>query len=83
MTQITADAPVTAAKPARRPRGLSAMLAFLIEKDRSYRESRKLARMDNDRLKDMGLPCNSANADFYQARGNGPADAAPIPLSGW
>ncbi|TBX28221.1 hypothetical protein TK43_06270 [Roseovarius sp. JS7-11] len=83
LINIPADSAIVEANPVRPMRGIPALLAFLIEKDRSYREARKLARMDADRLRDMGMPTNSANADFYRARGNRPADNASIPLSGW
>ena len=80
---ITADTVITKAKPVRDAKGFRAFLAFLIEKDRNYREARKLAKLDADRLRDMGMPGISTKADFYQARGNGPADATPTPLTGW
>jgi uncharacterized protein YjiS (DUF1127 family) len=83
LINIPADTAIVETNLVRPMRGFRALLAFLIEKDRSYREARKLARMDADRLRDMGMPNNSANADFYRARGNRPADNASIPLSGW
>ncbi|WP_420396232.1 hypothetical protein [Nioella sp.] len=83
LINIPADTAIVETNPVRPMRGIRTLLAFLIEKDRSYREARKLARMDADRLRDMGMPTNSADTDFYQARGNRPADNASIPLSGW
>lgn len=40
--------------------------AWLMEKDSSYREMRKLRRMPDVRLKDMGLTRKEANTEFYQ-----------------
>lgn len=80
---ITAETIIADAKPLRPMRGIQAFLALLIEKDRSYREARKLARLDAGHLRDMGLPGNPASSDFYRAGGTGPAGAALGPLTGW
>ena len=71
-----ATTPITA----HRTWSLRALLSFLQERDRRYRDARKLARMSDDRLKDMGISRAKANSSFYQARGNRPADDASIPL---
>lgn len=72
-------------RPAARPAfGIKNFLGWLVKRDQAFRDSRKLARMDENRLKDMGLSRHQAAKDFYQARGNGPEDSKPLPLHmGW
>lgn len=72
-------------RPAARPAfGIRSLFAWLVRQDQSFRETRKLARMDEDRLKDMGLSRDQAARDFYQTRGNGPENNKPLPLhTGW
>lgn len=69
----------TATRPAKTNIFL-AILNWIARKDAAYREAQKLSRMSDERLDDMGMTREQANAAFY-ARGSRRADmGAPVTL---
>jgi hypothetical protein len=76
MTMI-ATAPVAFANT-RRQSLFGRIIAALVDADRRYRESAKLRAMPAERLEDMGIPTNRANAGFYNGRASRRVDATRI-----
>ena len=76
MTMI-ATAPAAFADT-RRQSLLGRIVAALVDADRRYRETAKLRDMPAERLEDMGIPANRADAAFYNGRASRRVDATRI-----
>lgn len=55
-------------------------LNWLADRDAAYRASHKLRNMPDERLEDIGITREDANAAFYQ-RGSHQADANATPVT--
>lgn len=85
MTATARTLPTTAQaghSPLRR-RLLPALVNWLVERDRRYREGRKLAAQPAERLLDMGITSEAARAGSSARPGGRPAEAAPVPTGQW
>ncbi len=45
------------------------LMNWVVEKDQTYRQARKLADMPDERLKDMGMTRRDADTAFYDPKG--------------
>lgn len=79
MTTVTSTARPAARQATRTPIWLRA-LNWLADRDAAYRASRKLRNMPDERLEDMGISREEANAAFY-TQGSRRADTTAKPVT--